>query len=252
MGSSVSKKIEKKRKRRRILIYEYCICSFALMGTILAVIDILQGLAVWQQFAEWGILIILTIDYFVRLILADNKKVFLRENIFNLVAILPFHSVFRIFRVSRLFKLLSLSIIGAFPRKFFRKINKFINTNGLKNMMIFTALAILLGTCGIMYAENMTFGDALWWAFVTATTVGYGDLSPATSLGRLIAAVLMIFGIGLIGSITSTITSYFLKLDSKSYKEESIELIKKKIDNISNLSDHDIDDICKVLKTLNK
>ncbi|HCM12258.1 MAG TPA: hypothetical protein DHW85_03670, partial [Lachnospiraceae bacterium] len=62
----------------------------------------------------------------------------------------------------------------------------------------------------------------------------------------------MIFGIGLIGSITSTITSYFLKLDNKSYKEENIELIKKKLDDISNLSDHDIDEICKVLKSLNK
>ncbi|HCM12257.1 MAG TPA: Ion channel, partial [Lachnospiraceae bacterium] len=109
MGSSASKKIDKKKKRRNTLIYEYCICSFALVGTILAVIDILQGLAVWQQFLEWGILIILTIDYFVRLILADNKKVFIKENIFNLIAILPFHSIFRIFRVSRLFKLLSLS-----------------------------------------------------------------------------------------------------------------------------------------------
>ena len=237
MGSSASKKIDKKKKRRNTLIYEYCICSFALVGTILAVIDILQGLAVWQQFLEWGILIILTIDYFVRLILADNKKVFIKENIFNLIAILPFHSIFR---------------IGAFPRKFFRKINKFINTNGLKNMIIFTVLAIFLGSFGIMYAENMSLGDSLWWAFVTATTVGYGDLSPATSLGRLIAAVLMIFGIGLIGSITSTITSYFLKLDNKSYKEENIELIKKKLDDISNLSDHDIDEICKVLKSLNK
>ena len=252
MGSSASKKIDKKKKRRNTLIYEYCICSIALAGTILAVIDILQGLAVWQQFLEWSILIILTIDYFVRLILADNKIVFIKENIFNLIAILPFHSIFRIFRVSRLFKLLSLSIIGAFPRKFFRKINKFINTNGLKNMIIFTALAILLGSFGIMYAEDMSFGDSIWWAFVTATTVGYGDLSPATSLGRLIAAVLMIFGIGLIGSITSTITSYFLKLDNKSYKEENIELIKKKLDDISNLSDHDIDEICKVLKSLNK
>jgi voltage-gated potassium channel len=191
-------------------------------------------------------------NYLVRFYLAKDKKVFFRENIFHLIAILPFHSVFRIFRIAKLTKFVRLSIIGAFPRKAFRKVNVFINTNGLKNVIIFTSLAILLGAFGIKYAEGMSLGDGIWWAFVTATTVGYGDLSPSTTLGRIIAAVLMIFGIGLIGSITSTITSYFLKANNKDYKEETLDLIKNKIDNISTLSDEEIDDICKVLKTLNK
>lgn len=62
----------------------------------------------------------------------------------------------------------------------------------------------------------------------------------------------MIFGIGLIGSITSTITSYFLRIEKKDFKEDTITLIKNKLDDISNLSDEEIDSICKVLKTLNK
>lgn len=246
------KKKAKKKKERNRLIYEYFICVLALVGTILAIIDIFKGLSLWQKGLDWGILIVLTTDYLVRLFQAKDKKAFIKENIFNLIAILPFNSALRIFRITKLAKITRLSIIGAFPLKAFRKANIFVNTNGLKNMFILTFIAILFGSIGIMYAEGMTFGDGMWWAFVTATTVGYGDLSPSTTLGRLIAAILMIFGIGLIGSITSTITSYFLKLDNKNYKEETLNLIKNKIDNISNLTDEEIDSICKVLKTLNK
>jgi voltage-gated potassium channel len=242
----------KKKKNRNTLIYEYIICSIALIGTVLAVIDIFRGLNTWQQWADRAILAVLAADYLVRFILAKNKKEFFLENILILIAILPFSSLLRVFRVTRLAKLMRLSIIGAFPRKAFRKVGTFLNTNGLKNMLILTLLAILFGSFGVMYTEGMTFGNAIWWAFVTATTVGYGDLSPRTTPGRLIAAILMIFGIGLIGSITSTITSYFLRQNNKTYREETLELIKKKIDDISSLSDDDIDAICKVLKTLNK
>lgn len=242
----------KKKKFRRTLMYEYFICALALMGTLLAVIDIFKDLNIWQRWLDWIILIALTADYLIRLFEAENKLVYFKENIFYLIAILPFPTALRIFQFTRIAKLAHLSIIGAFPRKVFRKVKVFLNTNGLKNVLIFTVIAIVLGALGVMYAEGMNFGDAIWWAFVTATTVGYGDLSPKSTLGRLIAATLMIFGIGLIGSITSTITSYFLRVENKDYKEETIELIKKKIDDISNLSDEEIDAICKVLKTLNK
>jgi voltage-gated potassium channel len=55
--------------------------------------------------------------------------------------------------------------------------------------------------------------DALWWGVVTLTTVGYGDVIPHTTEGRIAAMVLMLLGIGLFGAITATITSYFLSTD---------------------------------------
>jgi voltage-gated potassium channel len=56
-----------------------------------------------------------------------------------------------------------------------------------------------------------SIGDALWWAAVTATTVGYGDVSPITPEGRLIAVALMITGIGVIGVFTATVASFLFE-----------------------------------------
>jgi voltage-gated potassium channel len=99
----------------------------------------------------------------------------------------------------------------------------------------------------------MSFQDGLWLAFVTATTVDYGDISPKTTYGRAIAIVLMIVGIGLAGSLTSTITSYFINnKKQRTVKEDILENIKDRIDDVENLSDEDINNICNVLKSLNK
>jgi voltage-gated potassium channel len=54
------------------------------------------------------------------------------------------------------------------------------------------------------------FADALWWAVVTVTTVGYGDKFPVTAAGRGVAVVLMLVGIGLIGVLTATVSSFFV------------------------------------------
>jgi hypothetical protein len=65
---------------------------------------------------------------------------------------------------------------------------------------------------GINKAVDNPF-DALWWGVVTLTTVGYGDVTPQTTEGRLAAMALMLLGIGLFGAITATITSYIMTTD---------------------------------------
>jgi len=63
-------------------------------------------------------------------------------------------------------------------------------------------------------APNSTIhstGDALWWSLVTVTTIGYGDKYPVTGEGKLLAAVLIVFGIGLIASLTGFFASWIIK-----------------------------------------
>jgi voltage-gated potassium channel len=80
-------------------------------------------------------------------------------------------------------------------------------------------VVVLLGAAGLYVLEGDqnpavdSVGDALWWAIVTATTVGYGDISPSTLEGRAIAVVLMIVGIGVIGIFTASVASHMFADD---------------------------------------
>jgi voltage-gated potassium channel len=68
------------------------------------------------------------------------------------------------------------------------------------------------------------FGESLWWAIVTVTTVGYGGYYPVTSGGRCVAVVLMLVGIGLIGALTATIASYFVEEQAD---QEKADLVRR-------------------------
>ena len=81
-----------------------------------------------------------------------------------------------------------------------------------------------------------SFSDGLWWALVTITTVGYGDITPMTSIGRLVASALMFLGLGLIASLTAVISVKFIQnfVDHHTNDDvlEKLEDMQKDIDEI--------------------
>jgi voltage-gated potassium channel len=108
------------------------------------------------------------------------------------------------------------------------------------HFVVFVALAtVVIGAIGVYVAERgqnpsiRSFGDAVWWAIVTATTVGYGDVSPVTVEGRAIAVALMVTGIGVIGVFTATVASMFLSQEQESDAarlEARLDVIERKLD----------------------
>jgi voltage-gated potassium channel len=115
----------------------------------------------------------------------------------------------RVLRLLRLVRALAIAGIGL------RLAQRHFGKRRFHHILLVGTATVLLGALGIFAVEsgrNQTiggFGDALWWAVVTATTVGYGDVSPVTLEGRLIAVVLMVMGIGVIGVFTATVASFF-------------------------------------------
>jgi voltage-gated potassium channel len=150
----------------------------------------------------WGVFIV---DFVARLLLHDNKRKFLKSNVIELVGLLlPFFRAFRMLRV--------VIAIG-----FLTRAAK--SLQGRINIYIGVILPILIFTCslGVYEAEHMApganitnYGDALWWAFVTITTIGYGDYYPITFEGRAIAVLLMLSGLALVSVITVSFASWFL------------------------------------------
>ena len=184
-----------------------------------------------------GILIIFTLDYLTRFIEATDKKYFFKHNIFDLLAIIPFNSMFSLFRFTRMFRALRLLKLFKFVRligfigkaqselKRFAKINGFI-------YLLWVCLAILFISATLYsIAENVSWGEAMWWAIVTSTTVGYGDISPHTLVGKFAAVLLMLIGVGFIGILTSTITSYFSKEDTSNFDKLYAEIKKLELQN---------------------
>ena len=89
---------------------------------------------------------------------------------------------------------------------------EFLRRENLFRLMGVIVALVLVGAAGLTYfEEDRPFHDAVWWAIVTLTTVGFGDISPTSLGGRLIGIVLMFFGIGVLGTFTATIASAFVQ-----------------------------------------
>ncbi len=100
----------------------------------------------------------------------------------------------------------------------FQRIVFLIKKENLHRLLMFLLVIIIVSTILIPYFESdITLSNAFWWSIVTLTTVGYGDITPASLGGRVIGIVIMIFGIGILGMFTASIASVFIE---KKQKEE--------------------------------
>lgn len=202
-------------------LYNISIALLAITSIVFVILDFCSVISLAEQpysIIDTVILLIFTVDYAVRFFMSKERKRFFKENIFDLVAIIPFNSIFTAFRAFRLFRLLKFTKLAKAARlvraaAFFgvvkQKFSDILRTNGFLYVLYANIALILTSSVIMTFAEHMSFSDSLWWSIVTATTVGYGDISPATGIGRVIAVILMIFGIGLIGMLTGAITTYF-------------------------------------------
>jgi voltage-gated potassium channel len=175
---------------------------------------------VWALFA---------VEYLVKLYLSPNRKTFFRTHILDLIIVaVPF---FRPARAGRLINLSRLGRIGVVMSRGIARAKEVMTHKGL-HFVLLTATVMVFASAGIVTiaersAPNATihnYGQGLWWAIVTVTTVGYGDKYPVTALGQGVAVVMMIVGIGLIGVLTATVASYFVGQDLDKAKDEREEM----------------------------
>jgi voltage-gated potassium channel Kch len=100
----------------------------------------------------------------------------------------------------------------------------------------FTLAMTLIGGVLIRYADKQSFpniGDGLWWSVQTVTTVGYGDHVPTNVVGRAVAAIVMLVGIGFLSVLTATITAAFIESTRKRLEGVEMKTLDRKLDAIS-------------------
>lgn len=157
-----------------------------------------------------GIWLVFAVDYAVSLALAPARLSWFLRHLHELVIVaLPMLRPLRLLRLLRL--LTTLSVLHRVAGVALRG-RVVIYISGASVLLVYIAALAMYDTeRGHPDALITTFWDALWWAVVSITTVGYGDLYPVTATGRVIAIALMIYGIALLGVVTATLASWLIQ-----------------------------------------
>lgn len=151
----------------------------------------------------WTTWALLVVDLAIRFGLAENRWAFIRKNPVDIAsAALPVLRPLRLLQLVTMLNALNRIGIGTLRGR----IGLYLTGS--------VTLIVFVGSLAMLNAERghkgpiQTFGDSLWWAMTTITTVGYGDTYPVTTTGRLIAVGVMVAGIAVLGTVTGMIASW--------------------------------------------
>jgi voltage-gated potassium channel len=145
-------------------------------------------------------------DYLLRLVLAEQRWHFVRQNWVDGVAVLlPLLRPLRIISLVRVARVIDRRLTSSLHGR----VAAYVTLTA--SLVVFMAsLAVYDAERGAANASITSYGDAVWWALTTITTVGYGDEYPVTGQGRLVAVLLMVGGIALLGVVTAAVASWFV------------------------------------------
>lgn len=180
-------------------------------------------------FVEGALTLVFVIDFVYRLKTAPSKTGYFigQKGFLDLLSCVPSLRIFRIFRVVRAVRIVRR--LGG-PRVF-RELRQEL-ASGALYLVIFVGITVL-EVCGLLelrFEENApganitTAGDALWWGYVTATTVGYGDQYPVTTGGRLTGLIMLTVGVALFATFSGFLANLFLSPRKPKAKETTPDL----------------------------
>ncbi len=180
-----------------------------------------EGTYVFLNAIETIIVLIFTIEYILRVFLAEKKLsyIFSFYGVIDLLAILPFYvtsnvslQTLRVLRLLRLFRILKFTRYNEALKRIGKAV--FLAKEELILFSIVTLMLLYLSAVGIYHFEHAaqpdkfkSIFDSLWWSVATLTTVGYGDIYPITLGGRMFTFIVLMLGLGVIAVPTGIIAS---------------------------------------------
>lgn len=181
----------------------------------------------FQLFAALDLVFVLAFagDLVWGLVQAKDRGAYLRRHWYELPGLVPLYAeAFSLLRAAQLLRfarvLRLLRLVSAYRRmRGLQVLDALFNSYKLGHTLLVSSVVVVGLAAVVWMLERHTnpalseFPNALWWAVVTATTVGYGDITPQTGMARVCATILMLMGIGLIGMVASSLSNALLSVD---------------------------------------
>jgi voltage-gated potassium channel len=175
----------------------------------------------------WTVWALFAVDYVARVAGApDRVSWIVRHPLELVVLVLPMLRPLRVLRIVMLLRVLNRTAAGNLRGR----VAVYVSA-GTSLIAFVAALAVLEAERKSPEASIETFGDAMWWACTTMTTVGYGDLYPVTTAGRFVGVGLMIGGIALLGTVTATFASWLVEAvrEENDETEDQLEAVQTQL-----------------------
>lgn len=236
-----------------MVVYTMILLSVGLLAVEVSQQDLARRYRMLFEISEAAFTTFFVVEYVTKLALAENRWLFVRTNIIDLLAILPFLRFFRLLRGLRILRLLRLIRLVRLGNMVARRLSMLEGGRNLREVLIILVVflaTVLGGSIGVLLFERdvegsgfQTLGDGLWWSIVTLTTVGYGDKYPLTTAGKILGGFIMLTGLsfyGLVAGLGSTYIITRLKKGSEwmvsTFSEHTVVLgVNDKLDRIVNI-----------------
>ncbi len=204
---------------------ELFVLVLALLSVLLLILEFAGEFAPedrrFLERADLVIAMLFLIEFTVRLARAPDRKAFMKKYWWELLASIPVTNEFarslrglRLLRIIRLLRILRVIRLAVRLRILFERSQRFAGNTHIITITTTAGVVVLTGSLAFHFFESGTnqnvksLWDSFWWAMVTVSTVGYGDIYPVTIGGRLTAMLLMLIGVGVLGSYVAAITNY--------------------------------------------
>jgi voltage-gated potassium channel len=225
-----------RKPRAAYQLFMLALCVYALLAlAVERFVPLPEDIRRLIEYADFAVCLLFFADFLVSLVTAqDRRRYMLTWGWVDLLSSIPTADALRVgraVRVMRIFRVLrgvkATKLIAGFVLER-RAEGAFLAA------ALVTFLLLLLTSASVLHFETLPESnikgaeDALWWAFATVTTVGYGDRFPVSSEGRLVGALLMTAGVGLFGTFSGFVASWFLA-PSRRVRETEVTAIRREL-----------------------
>ena len=182
---------------------------------------------------DFYVCLIFLADFFTRLYRAPSKLAYLKWGWIDFASSIPMLDVFRVGRVVRIIRIFRILRAFRSTKNLLNYLLRDRKTTSVAAVASISFMLVVFSSIAMLQFETSpeanikTPVDAFWWAYVTITTVGYGDKFPLSPEGRIVACILMTAGVGLFGTFTGFVASIFVEPELKQDENDIQQLTRE-------------------------